>query len=607
VNASLNILDQGEALERMRSQAKTQEKSLILNFSPETLWPLVSNTDLLNQKIGLQATQNSFAPLEQGGSLMAVETKAAGLKQIYQELPFEWLEPHFLTVERVYQQGLFKYLRFTILLEAQAEATRLTCRIDYLPAAPDLLLAPAVKENLSKMVHFWEQIGSALENGARGVEVFFDSQQPKQKEYQTLVSRWQKLAPESPVPEPLARFLLFAPERYAGRIRPFELAQFYCLDSLETLRFCLKATWAGDLHLRWDLRCPGCKGPKENSLHLENVVHQAYCPSCAAGYQIGFDQNLELSFFPDSRLRQLEEEHFCAGSPANTQHLAGQLNLWPLQEREVKLDLMPGEYLVNSLSARGELILRVSEQGLSSSVLNLDEEWSEALIELSPRASLRLKNGKPYFRNLQIEKTDWDAQVCSAALVSSLQDFRDLFALEAPVASLPLSRLTVLECEWLSPDLTLAPEELQEILGLVIQERDGALVNTCELKARAVFQDPLDAIRAIWSLQQRLQTLNHGLQDSEALGFKAGIAEGVCETWTHEGHLDYQGEAVEWAGFQRDLAQSGEVVIDAALFNDADLQWFLYRVRAQVKACLLPLENQESLTVFTIRFQGGQA
>src|SRR3990167_7170065 len=114
MNASLNILEKLTPIEVLRNQAKTQEKSLQLKHSPITLWPLICNTDLLNQKVGLSATQNAFSPLTQGGSLLEVETKAAGLNQVYQELPFEWQEGHALAVERIYSQGLFKYLRFSI-------------------------------------------------------------------------------------------------------------------------------------------------------------------------------------------------------------------------------------------------------------------------------------------------------------------------------------------------------------------------------------------------------------------------------------------------------------------------------------------------------------
>jgi adenylate cyclase len=607
VNVSSNILDQPEMLDKLRSQAKKQAKSTVLNFSLETLWPLLSNTDMLNQKIGLDATQNSFSPLEQGGSLMQVETKAAGLSMSYQELPFEWLEPHFLSVERIYHQGLFKYLKFSIFLETVSESTQVSCQIAYVPTAPDLLIAPAVKDNLNKIVQFWEHLAQTLKAGAKGVEAFFAPLGKQEKKLESLTTRWQKIAPESLIPKYLARYVLQAPERYAGRIRPFELAAIFDLNPLETLRFCLRASWAGDLHLRWDLRCPGCKGPKENSLHLGGVAHQAYCPSCAAGYQIGFDQNLELTFFPDTALRPLEEDHFCAGSPANTPHLAAQINLWPMQAREVSLSLLPGEYALHSLSLQGELLLRISEQGPSSFELNLDEALPEAWIELSPGARLQLKNAKPYFRCLQIEKTDWDAQVCSAALVSSLQEFRELFATEAPSQALPISRLTILECALVEAGDNFSDEELQALLMQIIEERDGALVHAQAGRARAVFQDPLDAVRAIWTLQQRIQALSISATSPNSLNFRAGIAEGVCETWNHEGSLDYTGEAVEWADFQRELAQAGELIVNQELFNDADLQWFLYRVRAQVNESVLSLEQEDTLTIYGIRFQGGQA
>jgi len=603
MNASLNILEKLTPIEVLRNQAKTQEKSLQLKNSPLTLWPLICNTDLLNQKVGLSATQNAFSPLSQGGSLLEVETKAAGLNQVYQELPFEWQEGHALSVERIYSQGLFKYLRFSIRTVSEGEGCLLTGRIDYVPAVPDLLITTALKESLQKMAQFWQNLDQALTAGAQGLEVFFNSPTPRSEAALSQLSeRWQELQPQSPIPAQLARYVLLAPERYAGRLRPFELASLYGFNPLDTLRFCLRATWAGDLHLRWDLRCPGCKGPKENNLHLQEVAHQAYCPSCAAGFQVGFDQNLELSFFPNTALRVLQEDHFCAGSPANTPHLAGQLNLWPEQKRHWELHLPLGNYVLRSLSFQQEGLLVVTEQGAASGQLSL-ENLADQPLEFAPGASLTLYNSRPYFCTLQIEKQDWDPQVCTGALVSSLPEFKELFASETPAEVLPVSRLSFLELRWEGAN---SPGERQELLSQLLQSRAGVVLNQDAAGVRVVFQDPLDGLRALWSLHVNLNLLNSGRPPDQTLYFRAGLAEGPCETQADSASLNYQGLAVEMAEFQLELAAQAEVVISAEIFADADLQWFLYRVRAGVTEQTIALPGGQNWPFYTLRFAGGQ-
>ena len=600
-------LREKDQLESLRSQAQHVSASLDLRHSPATLWPLVSNTDMLNQQLGLSPTENSFRPTSYGGSQMSVETRAAGITMAYEEFPFEWQAPHFLAVERVFQQGAFKYLRFGIRLEALnqgGDGTRLSLLMDYVPNLPDPVVKDMLQLNLEQMLQVFEGYDHKLSQGARGIQVFFaDSgkgQAPKLEAIEQLTGKWQSLAPGSAIPRVLASYLLSAPDRYASRIRPFELAALYDLPPLETLRFCLTATRAGYLHMRWDMRCPSCKGPKENSEHLNGVSEHAFCPSCSVDYTVGFDQNLELTFFPDPALRKVDEAHFCAGGPANTPHLPLQANFWPGDRRTLELRLQPGVYGFCCLSVGGELSFVVAEAGMTSLDIELAGNFPDQPLVLAPVVQLTVHNPKDYFQTLQLESLEWDAQVCSGALVSSLQDFRDFFSHEvlATETSLTVTSQTLLLAS-LSQDGP-ADESYLELIHEAIRDHDGAQVRSQAQTVLAAFQDPLDAVKASLSLFQQLTELNAFVLQDQPLELRISCHQGPCTVQNREGQLDYAGETLDVVSELLDLTQPGGLMITASVFADPELKWLLLRQNAKVLEVQLDLAEGEALTLYRI-------
>jgi len=174
-------LREKDYIQTLRDQARTLEQSVVLPYTQEALWPILSNTDMMNQKIGLNPTNNQFNALPQGGSHLYVETKVAGMALAYEELPFEWEAPHFLSVERIYHKGMVKYLAFAIRTETRDQGTEITFQIRYVPAIPDLVVSPAIKSNLKQMQKEIEQAHHLLQAGATGIEVFFDNSEKNNK------------------------------------------------------------------------------------------------------------------------------------------------------------------------------------------------------------------------------------------------------------------------------------------------------------------------------------------------------------------------------------------------------------------------------------------
>lgn len=586
-NTSLSdTLREQEYVEQLRQQAQSLVSVVNLKHSPEVFWPIVSNTDSMNEKLGLNPTENSFRPTSYGGSQLSVETKAAGLTMAYEEFPFEWQAPHYLQVERIFHKGLVKYLRFRLRLEALSDGgTRLSFEMDYVPAVAGPVVKGVLQLNLKQMIKLVESHDAKLSRGLQGIQVYFDESQKLQAQIEKLCSRWQVLAPESEVPRALATYLLTAPDRYAGRIRPFEIAELYDLRPLETLRFCLQVAQAGYLHIRWDLRCLSCQGPKVNSEHLQGVSAHAFCPSCAVDYAVGFDQNLELTFFPDGALRKVDESHFCAGSPANTPHLPMQANFWPHETRSFKLSLDQGVYVFRSLSVKGELTCVVAPGGVETLQIELGTAFQAQPLMIAPHCQLSVHNPREHFQTLQLENLEWAAQICSGALVSAVQEFRDFFASEqlAEGMVLPILRQTLLRARLSHSGQPLTDLSFLKLIGEAVRQNDGAEVSCEAQTVLAAFQEPLDALKAALMLSQQLVVVNHFAASERPLSLHLSFHEGPCTVESRGGVLDYSGEAVDAVDYLYRQARPGRILVSEGVFADAELKWLLLQEQARIE------------------------
>ena len=73
--------------------------------SRAVVWPILAKTDWINRAIGLPPVKYEIKPLPEGGSRVTARTKVFGLKVAWREFPFEWTEPEFYQVRRIFLFG----------------------------------------------------------------------------------------------------------------------------------------------------------------------------------------------------------------------------------------------------------------------------------------------------------------------------------------------------------------------------------------------------------------------------------------------------------------------------------------------------------------------
>ena len=202
-------------------------------------------------------------------------------------------------------------------------------------------------------------------------------------------------------------------------------------------------------------------------------------------------------------------------------------------------------------------------------------------MHVSEQFSLALKNETDAEHLLILERLEWSDQATTAAEVTALQMFRDLFASEAlrPGEQISVGTLTVL-----FTDLRHSTQLYREIgdataFGRVmghfdvvrkaVSEHDGAIVKTIGDAVMAVFRSAADALIAMLEVQRALAEPADG---NMPLQLKAGLNTGPCIAVTLNDRLDYFGSTVNMAARLEGLSSGADVIISGSVYEDAKVR-----------------------------------
>jgi class 3 adenylate cyclase len=324
-----------------------------------------------------------------------------------------------------------------------------------------------------------------------------------------------------------------------------------------------------------------CRGAEDTGSSIRDIPTQGHCETCKIDITTNFDRYVELTFKPNAGLRVVEFQDFCIAGPQRTPHVVVQQLLAAGSERNLDLPLGPGNYRVRAHELPGSQAVNVSSSGAKSATITVsDSGWDDDVLKVSERSSIVLKNQTSAEQLLILERTAWTEQAATAAEVTALQVFRDLFSTEAlrPGEQISVGTLTVL-----FTDLRHSTQLYREIgdatafgrvmnhfdvLKKFIAERDGAIVKTIGDAVMAVFRSPGNAVLAMLDAQEALANPSDGVMP---LKLKAGMNTGPCIAVTLNDRLDYFGSTVNLAARLEGLSSGNDVIISQTVFEDASV------------------------------------
>jgi class 3 adenylate cyclase len=564
-----------------------------LKASPEKLWPFVADTNRFNRDTSMPSVAPAKTARERlRNARRRLRLSMYGMAVEWEEQPFEWIKPARFGVARTYSKGPITEMRALAELTPRADGgTNLSYDVRVKPRTLLGALLVSLQLKFSSARRFanafrnYDEIAATELAMPAESEVELDSATVDR--LQVISEKLIAAGAAAAVVDQLVKFIGTADEFALARIRPYALADEWKLPRRAVLEACLRSTRFGLLDLQWELLCPLCRGAGETGKSLSEISSQVHCETCRIDFTVNFDRFVEVTFRPNALLRQIQSQNFCMGSPQKTPHIVAQQLLPAHSERVLSLPLEPGRYRLRALELSGGQDVSVSEddQGQPAASVTIAEAgWPVHELKLAQQSSLKLENATGAEQLLILERLAWSDQSATAAEVTALQMFRDLFASEAlrPGEQISVGTLTVLFTDLRNStqlyreigDATAFGRVMNhfDVLKKVIAEEDGALVKTIGDAVMAVFRRPASALKAMLSAQEMLAAPPHG---NAPLTLKAGVHTGPCIAVTLNDRLDYFGSTVNMAARLESLSTGNDVIISHALYDDPEVREFL--------------------------------
>jgi len=392
--------------------------------SPAAIWPLISNTDRFNQDSGVPAVER----IESQNGGQALRISRFGVTIEWDERPFEWVRPERFGVVRTFRNGPYRELR---VLAELIQSPRNMLRYQVWAKPRNLVARALVALQLTdsgrrfgKTVREYDQ-AAATSLASMQMPDQVTALKPGGKE---LIDRCCRELLAAGCDEEATALLCGlverAGDRDASRMRPYLQAEMWKKPRRQMVELFLHAAQAGLLELQWDLLCPSCRGAKLSASSLAECDSRVHCEACGIDYTADFAKSVELTFRPSPDIRELHASEYCIGGPQNTPHIVMQQVLDAGEERTVRIPLEPGAYRYRQWGKPGTgCRLDVLPQGgARGATLHAD---GSATVATYPE--LRLRNPNNATGVMVLERTAWSDMAATAAEVTSLPLFRELF------------------------------------------------------------------------------------------------------------------------------------------------------------------------------------
>jgi len=560
-----------------------------IKSAPEAIWRFASDTNRFNHDTG----QPEVEMLSNVKGTKRLRMKLPILRVEWEEEPFEWTYPYSFGVARRYTRGPLDEMRVAVNLDPLPEGgTRITYNSIMVTSnifariGIPFAIGVIARNRFEKAFRAYDRLVSKDESSPQLIE------QPRQHGLGSgrrarFKSQSEAVVRQGSHPELLARledFLDHADDLSVQRVRPYVLADRWRTNRRAVLEMCLRATRAGILDMSWDLLCPSCRGITEGHSNLAEVHGNSHCATCQIDFRTNFDHNIEVVFRPNASVRPIDfSAAFCVGSPQLQPHVVMSQTISPLHSLPVNVKLEPGRYSLRALNVKGSASLFADGDGTQKADLRVTQYgWQSEEQRISLLSTLNLINATDEDQTFQLERTAWSDQAATAADVTALQVFRDLFATEVirPGEEISVGSITLLftdlrDSTRLYRNIGDAPafgrvREHFAVLESAIAEEGGAIVKTMGDSVMAAFRHPVAALRAVWKAQVKIAERGNPM-----LWLKVGMHKGPCIVVNLNDRLDYFGSTVNITARLPGFSQGGDLIFSEAIHDDPEVQEFL--------------------------------
>jgi len=566
----------------MKYQPIRYERERFYPMSVAEAWRLLADTDHLNRAIGLPSVEFSALP---DPLIRRARARAFGVIPVrWHELPFDWIRERRYAVRREFEGGPIATIVAGIELLPNEHDVTVRSYAECTPANVSGKLAwRLARRSVTDLLEFCDHYLERKEAG-RVDPVPVPRGRPAVNRA-LLDRRLGQLTRAAVRPEVIGLLkerICEGSDDQLTRIRPFAQADLWDADRLEVLRLFLHATSAGLFELRWELMCPNCRVPKAETGSLVQLPVQFHCDTCGISYDADLDQRVELRFSVHPAIRAADEAVYCIGGPLRMPHALAQQYIGPHEDRRLDLALTGPVQLRTVRSAHRLLLAPGSAQSRARdiTITYSGGRWVGPH-SLTRGDSLTVPGGwRLVLRNqtsgailAALDDLAWTSEATSAAQVTTLQEFRDLFSSEVLA---PRQQLAVSHIAFLFSDLK-GSTQLYEGIGdaaaysrvnrhfdfirQAVGRGGGSVIKTMGDGVMCAFYRLDDALSTAINLQGQVGAWCAEQGIDPPLALKVGVHHGPAIAMTANDQLDYFGRTVNLAARVADQGRGGDVVI----------------------------------------------
>ncbi|MBV9439890.1 MAG: adenylate/guanylate cyclase domain-containing protein [Candidatus Eremiobacteraeota bacterium] len=370
----------------------------------------------------------------------------------------------------------------------------------------------------------------------------------------------------------LASFVDRAADADVARMRPYALADAWELPRPDVLAAMLAAARGGLLDLSWTLICPSCRGQKGSAASLSALPGDVHCDACGITFGPDFDRNVEVTFDAVPSGRSAAPPAYCVAGPQSSRQTLAQLPLAAGETLAIEIDLVAGAYVVQVLPDRAARFTVEPDAGTRT--LNVVVAGGRPRLAtstvLAGAVAVRASNEGPRETLVRITEAELSDQIATAADVTALQAFRDLFSSEvlADGVELAVRSLTVVFTDVIGSTQMYGEAGDASAFRLVrahfdalrdvVAAHGGSVVKTIGDAVMAAFVDPHEAIAAALAFGPAALPLH----------LRIGMHRGPCIAMRANERLDYFGRTVNLAARVQHAAGADEILVTAAVADD---------------------------------------
>jgi class 3 adenylate cyclase len=583
-------------------------------LAPAELWRLLADTDHMNRVLGLPAMEASAPDGAHAAFSRRVRARILGsLPVSWTERPFEWVHERRWSVRRLFESGPFAEVGTGLELAPAPGGTRLAVTFAIVPRGwSGRLLARRVgPRSVAAVLGYVDRwLLRRADPAADPAPVPGAAPRVDRNALEAGLARLARLGVAPALLPRLRSRLLHGTDEQVLRVRPFEAADAWGADRLEVLTLFLHATRAGLFELRWEIMCPECRAPNSEVGSLAALPERFHCDACGIDYATDFDEKVELRFSVHPAIRRAADSVHCVGSPHRAPSVLVQQVLEPGERRVLEI---PGaEPLgLRAVGGAGGLRLEPAASGAADPGGAAGRSGSPAGPSGGPAVpaavwrgwwaapgggggggaplrfvpgpgALAVANDSPEPVVVVLERDAWNAGAATAARVTALQEFRDLFSSEvlAPGQEVGVRRIALLFTDLRgSTDLYEGVGDAPaygrvnrhfEFLRERIAARRGAVVKTIGDAVMGAFVSLEDAVGAALGIQRGLEEWCAERGIEPALVLRAGVHHGPAIVVNANGRLDYFGRTANVAARLGRESRGGDVALTAAAFESLD-------------------------------------